>query len=146
MNDARAKVNANEPPLVCDPIAAQVALNYANMCMWGHNANRMPQYAALGGTGQVGENLAAGVGQTPAQAVALWVSEMQYYNHANNTCSAPSNSSCGHYTQVVWKATTAVGCAKVTCTTGSPLGTGGSWDYSVCDFTPAGNYSGQSPY
>jgi pathogenesis-related protein 1 len=144
MNQARAMVNAGEPPLVCDPIAAQVALNYANKCVFMHNANRNSDYAALGGTGQVGENLAAGVGQTPAQAVSLWVSEQQYYTHATNTCA--SGQTCGHYTQVVWKATTAVGCAKVTCTTGSPLGTGGSWDNSVCDFTPAGNYVGQPPY
>jgi pathogenesis-related protein 1 len=145
MNQARAMVNAGEPPLVCDPIAAQVALNYANKCTFMHNANRNSDYSALGGTGGLGENLAEGYMLTAAQAVSLWVSEGQYYDHSTNTCSAPANQSCGHYTQVVWKATTAVGCALVTCTMNSPSG-GGSWQLAVCDFSPPGNYVGQPPY
>jgi len=52
---------------------------------------------------------------------------------------------CGHCTQIIWKATTGVGCAHVSCTTSSPFGSG-IWDYSVCDYTPAGNYVGQRPY
>jgi hypothetical protein len=145
MNQARAAVNAGETPLVCDPIAAQVALNYANMCNFAHNMNRDSDYAALGGTGQLGEDIAAGPGLTAAQAVNLWVGEQQYYDHATNTCSAPANQSCGHYTQVVWKTTTAVGCALVLCTMNSPTG-GGNWEYAVCDFSPPGNYVGQPPY
>ncbi|HZU84460.1 MAG TPA: CAP domain-containing protein, partial [Polyangiaceae bacterium] len=147
MNQARAAVNAGEPPLVCDPIAAQVALNYASQCNYAHNANRNSDYTALGGTGGLGENIAAGAPTfSPAQAVAAWVAESQFYNHATNTCSAPTGQSCGHYTQVVWKATTAVGCAHVTCTTNSPFQGGGNWDFDVCDYNPPGNVGTQSPY
>ncbi len=90
-----------------------------------------------GGKGSLGENIAAGSPtQSPGQAVALWLTEASGYDHATNTCSI---SACGHYTQIVWSTTTAVGCAHVSCTNG--LG-----DFNVCDFNPPGNYVGQSPY
>jgi pathogenesis-related protein 1 len=143
-NAARAAVNAGEPPLVCDPIAVQVALNYAKTCVWAHNPNRSAQYVALGGTGGLGENIAAGAPtESIAGAVTSWINESVNYNHATNTCAA--GKVCGHYTQVVWKATTRVGCAKVSCTTGSPFGSG-IWDMSVCDYAPPGNVGTQSPY
>jgi pathogenesis-related protein 1 len=144
-NAARAAVG--EAPLVWDPIAAQVAQNYASQCTFAHNPNRSTQYAALGGQTGLGEDIAAGAPtQSIADAVASWVNEQQYYDHATNTCAA--NQQCGHYTQIVWSTTTAVGCAKVSCTTGSPFGTFamGMWDDSVCDYSPPGNVSGQSPY
>jgi pathogenesis-related protein 1 len=147
MNAARAAVNAGEPPLVCDPIAVQVALNYANKCMYAHNANRSADYTALGGTGGLGENIAAGAPtQSISGAVTSWLNEAPNYNHATNTCAA--GQVCGHYTQIVWKATTGVGCAHVSCTTNSPFGTfsGGKWDFSVCDFNPPGNFVGRPPY
>jgi pathogenesis-related protein 1 len=146
MNAERASVNAGEPPLVCDPIAAQVALNYANKCMFAHNMNRNSDYSALGGKGAgLGENIAAGAPtESIAAAVASWNSESMYYTYSSNSCA--SGQQCGHYTQVVWKTTTAVGCAHVSCTTNSPFGGSGKWDLSVCDFSPPGNYVGMKPY
>ena len=43
----------------------------------------------------------------------------------------------GHYTQMVWKDTTRVGCAIAS----SP-----DWDYLVCRYGPQGNFIGRSPY
>jgi uncharacterized protein YkwD len=145
-NAARAAVG--EPPLVWDPIAAKVAQGYATSCpTFDHNPNRGTQYDAFGGMGGLGENIAAGAPtQTVAGAVGSWVGEQQYYDHATNTCA--SGQECGHYTQIVWKGTTGVGCAKWSCTTNSPFGTfaSGQWDFSVCDYSPPGNVVGQSPY
>jgi len=39
-----------------------------------------------------------------------------------------------------------VGCAHVSCTTNTPFSGFPDWDFSVCDFSPPGNYTGQSPY
>jgi hypothetical protein len=143
MNAARSAVG--EAPLTWNPIAAQVAQAYASGCSFNHNANRNTQYAALGGSGGLGENLAAGApSQSVSAAVASWVGEQAYYNHATNTCSA--SQGCGHYTQIVWSTTTSVGCAQVHCTTNSPFTNFTQWDLSVCDFSPPGNVSGQSPY
>jgi hypothetical protein len=106
---------------------------------------------AMGGKTGLGENIAAGAPtQTVANAVASWVNEQTNYDHATNTCA--SGKVCGHYTQVVWSATTGVGCAKVHCTTNIPFkGPDGgasftSWDDSVCDFSPPGNVNGLPPY
>jgi pathogenesis-related protein 1 len=144
MNAARAMVG--EAPLGWDPIAAQVALAYVSKCVNQHNLNAGAQYDALGGKGGLGENIAAGApSQTVASAVSSWISEKVNYDHATNTCAA---GMCGHYTQIVWSTTTAVGCAQASCTTNSPFGTlgNGMWDFEVCDFSPPGNYVSKAPY
>jgi hypothetical protein len=144
-NEARAAVG--EAPLAWDPIAAQVALGYASQCTFAHNPDRNTQYDALGGSGGLGENISAGAPtQSIDGAVGSWIGEQQYYDHASNSCAA--GQECGHYTQVVWRDTTGAGCAKVTCTTGSPFGSfaNGQWDFSVCDYSPPGNWVGQPPY
>jgi pathogenesis-related protein 1 len=145
MNAARSAVGEN--PLTWDPIAAAVAQGWANGCDWEHNPNASSQYDAMGGTGGLGEDIASGAPtESVSGAVTDWVNEEQYYDHATNTCA--SGQVCGHYTQIVWSTTTGVGCAQTNCTTGSPFGTfsNGDWTYSVCDFSPPGNYVGEAPY
>ncbi|KAJ1288869.1 hypothetical protein BS78_02G121000 [Paspalum vaginatum] len=92
--------------------------------------------------GPYGENLfwgSAGYAWAAADAVGSWVAEKQYYNHATNTCSAPPGRSCGHYTQVVWRASTAVGCARVVCSNNAGV-------FIICNYYPPGNIVGHSPY
>jgi pathogenesis-related protein 1 len=72
--------------------------------------------------------------KTPQQVTDSWGSEIQYYNYANNRCSGV----CGHYTQVVWRATKEVGCAMSVCGNNSQI-----W---VCTYDPAGNEVGRRPY
>lgn len=85
----------------------------------------------------VGENLvwAGGQSLSPAQVVGMWVGEKRTFDAARNSC-APG-AVCGHYTQVVWRATTQVGCAKAMC---------GKSEVWVCQYTPPGNYAGQRPF
>ncbi len=87
----------------------------------------------------VGENLSQGSAtdasaplQSGADAVAAWVSEKADYTYDSNTC-APGKA-CGHYTQVVWRDTTKVGCGRATCTAGEMINT--VW---VCRYSPTGN-------
>jgi pathogenesis-related protein 1 len=137
-NNARAKVG--DPPLVWDPALATIAQNWVQQCidtdgngLVDHNANRSQGYPTY-----VGENIYASTGTaTGPDAVASWVSEGQYYDYASNTCAA--GQICGHYTQVVWKATQKLGCALYNCS---------SLTYSstiVCDYGPGGNDGGK-PY
>ena len=146
---AHADVRASATPAPVPPLeplgwsaaAAAVARAWADGCEYRHNPGR----------GDLGENIAANApagGYTPTEIVALWAREAPYYDLASNTCdtsSANQDGTCGHYTQLVWRATTLVGCAKQTCTTGSPWGSG-SWDFWVCDYDPPGNWLGQRPY
>ncbi|CAI4552196.1 BAQ_1a_G0028950.mRNA.1.CDS.1 [Saccharomyces cerevisiae] len=80
--------------------------------------------------GPYGENLALGY-DGPA-AVDAWYNEISNYDFSNPGFS----SNTGHFTQVVWKSTTQVGCGIKTC--------GGAWgDYVICSYNPAGNYEGE---
>ena len=72
------------------------------------------------------------------EVVDSWAEERQWYSHKDNSCNAPDGRSCGHYTQIVWKDTLEVGCAKAVCSDNSQV-----W---VCFYDPPGNFSGQSPY
>jgi pathogenesis-related protein 1 len=73
---------------------------------------------------------------TPAEVTDSWGSEKQHYDHAANTCA--SGRMCGHYTQVVWKTTTEIGCGKAVCGDNSQV-----W---VCNYAPPGNWRGQKPF
>jgi hypothetical protein len=152
MNAARAAVSlqdgGKEQPLTWDPIAAEVAQAWADQCDWMHNPNASTEYAAKGGSGGLGEDIAAGApSQDIAGAVKGWVDEKANFTPPN-TCA--SGQVCGHYTQIVWSTTTAVGCAQAQCTTGSPWGPDSGafthWTMSVCDFNPPGNWVGEAPY
>jgi pathogenesis-related protein 1 len=145
MNAARTAVGEN--PLHWDPMAAQVAQMYASQCDYAHNPDAGTEYRALGGASGLGETVAAGApSQTIPAAVGSWLSEQASYDHATNQC-APGKE-CGHYTQIVWSTTTGVGCAQVSCTSGSPFGSfaNGVSDFEVCDFSPPGNVNGAPPY
>ena len=140
-NRARANVLPKPasplPALTWSEDAAQVAQAWANRCEFKHNAAR----------GAHGENLTAAAppgSMTDAQAVEGWVDEAAHYTYDTNTCA--SGKQCGHYTQVVWRNTTQVGCATAVCTTNSPFSSSPRWQLWVCNYAPPGNYVGQKPY
>lgn len=119
---------------------AASAQAWANQLKTANNCNMQHS-----GTSGVGENLywasawSNGVVQNvqSADVVNAWGAEKADYSYATNTCAA--GKVCGHYTQVVWKNTTSVGCGMAVCD--SPKNQ--VW---VCQYSPAGNYVGQKPY
>ena len=81
-----------------------------------------------------GENiLVTGLGSTPASVVSEWASESGYYTYSTNSC----DGDCGHYTQLVWRATLRVGCA---------MAHNKQREIWVCSYDPAGNFLGERPY
>lgn len=75
--------------------------------------------------GSYGENL--GLGYTTTGVVDAWYDEISEYSSSDPVAS--------HYTQVVWKATTEVGCAKKYCDS--------YWgQYTICSYYTAGNVIG----
>ncbi len=92
-------------------------------------------------SGKYGENLWAGTKgrYSQTQMVDSWGSEKKYFiaNRAfPNTCNGGWQK-CGHYTQMIWKNTTEVGCG---------IARGARMDYFVCQYNPPGNFQGQKPY
>lgn len=127
------------PELVWDDELAAVAAGWAAACDWRHNPNRQGY----------GENLAGAVGRALSgpEATALWLEEEACYNYAADSCHPEdcAGAACGHYTQVVWRATRRIGCAENHCQSGFPGGSG-AWHYVVCNYDPPGNIIGQRPY
>ena len=88
-----------------------------------------------------GENLWAGTRgyYSPEEMVQAWAREKRFFQPG----LFPENSTTGqvedvgHYTQMVWRATTQIGCAKAT---------GTSEDILVCRYAEAGNYIGERPF
>ncbi|XP_030456396.2 pathogenesis-related protein PRB1-2-like [Syzygium oleosum] len=127
-NTARKAVGV--PPLVWDTSLSTYARVYANKRRADCKLVHSPGYA-------FGENLFWGQGRqwSAADATAAWVAEKRWYNYASNACSGQE---CTHYTQVVWRTTTRVGCAKIICNSGDT--------FIACEYYPPGNYIGQRPY
>lgn len=84
-----------------------------------------------------GENLASATGMnlSPDGVVGMWGDEGQFYDYDSNTCAR--GEICGHYTQVVWRNSTTLGCAQASC---------GNTTVWVCNYDPPGNMNGARPY
>ncbi|BFI17439.1 pathogenesis-related protein 1 [Marchantia polymorpha subsp. ruderalis] len=133
-NDARAGLNQGIPSLTWDTTLESYATDWA-----ATRAAAGDDCALIHSGGPYGENIYWSSGpSTPADAVQAWVSEEAYYDYATNSCSAIEGESCGHYTQVVWRDTAALGCGSATCPSGAL--------FVVCSYDPPGNVVGQLPY
>jgi uncharacterized protein YkwD len=134
-----ARAEKGVPPLVWDPELAAVAQAWADACidetapagLVDHNDGRSDNYP-----GYVGENIYGSSGSASGvAAVSSWLNEEQYYDYDSNSCSHV----CGHYTQVMWAASTKLGCGINVCEGLTYSGT------IVCNYSPGGN-SGGRPY
>lgn len=143
-NQVRAAVATATPlpPLQWDPALASYAAAWVAMCqdtqaptgLVDHDPNR----TNVAGYSYIGENIYASSGAATAQdAVTNWAAEGTSYDYASNTCAG--GAICGHYTQIVWRATTHVGCALHNCAGLQFPST------IVCDYGPGGN-DGNKPY
>jgi len=129
-NEARAQVGL--PPLVWNNNLAAFAHNWAmerleyGDCRLEHSG------------GPYGENIFWGIGKDwqPWEAVQEWVNERNWYDYYTNTCLY--YDACGHYTQIVWRQTTQVGCSRQECPDGNI--------FMTCNYYPRGNWIGQRPY
>ncbi len=123
------------PALTWSPALAQDAL------AWGkHLASIDKGEHDQSVRGKEGENLwwgTAGAFSYP-DMVSMWGNEQKDFKYGIYPDVAKSRGAAvGHYTQLVWKTTTYVGCALVS---------NGNNDYLVCRYSPPGNEYGKAPY
>jgi len=103
------------PALTWADDLATSAQAWADACVFAHDRGR-----------GFGENLAGG----SEQPTELWYAESAEYKF-----TAPGfASNTGHFTQVVWRGSTQLGCGRAQC---------GFGVYYVCRYFPAGNVLGQ---
>lgn len=105
----KTREDVNQQPVNWNDIIANGAEAYALKCKFEHSSNNDRMYNGR----LLGENLVMGspYGSWPDQKLfALWESEKQYYNHPQYP-----DMQNGHYTQIVNKNVTDIGCGCAQC-------------------------------
>jgi len=129
----RERAARKVPALRWDPGLAASAASYG------------PALSALGGLrhspranrpGQA-ENLWMGTrgAFSPEQMVGSWIEERKYFRAGvfPNTSTTGNWLAVGHYSQLIWRGTTAVGCA---------VHRDAHWEFLICRYSPKGNIDG----
>lgn len=114
------------PALSWSASLASKAQAWANTCNVWHPKD-----------GVYGENLFTWTNGTGRDATEWWYNEIRYYDWNNpiasyNQGDTDRDREVRHFTQVVWKATTTVGCGINKC---------GDVNYIVCRYLPPGNFN-----
>ncbi|KAK9183827.1 hypothetical protein WN943_024172 [Citrus x changshan-huyou] len=76
---------------------------------------------------------------TAAEFVKMCMDGKPLYDYNSNTC-ALNGTKCAIYTQVVWRNSVRLGCAKERCNNNGTL------NFVICNYDPRGNVFGQRPY
>ena len=131
-NKLRAELGV--PPLRWSDRLAQGAAQWARTVA---TRNQL-QYSGQPG---VGENIGVAWGTQASlpQMLSIWAKEKMLFQPGvfPHVSRDGSETSVLHYTQMIWRNTTEVGCGTAD---------NGNTNFLVCWYAPEGNYIGQSPY
>lgn len=132
MNRERAAVGV--PPLAWDADLAVAAAGYAPVLAAGGRLEHSPRSSRRGQS----ENLWMGTrgAFTTEQMVGYWAAEKARFRPGifPNVSSTGNWFDVSHYSQMIWRGTTHVGCATARNAVS---------DFLVCRFSPRGNIDGQ---
>ena len=127
----KVRADVGVGPMEWSPVLAAYAQQWADhlaatTCRMAHHTER-----------KYGENLFQGtVGYyTAVDAAKNWESERKDYR--GGVLTESNSHPSGHYTQMVWRDTTALGCGEAVCNKTLIV---------ACNYDPPGNYIGRRPY
>lgn len=131
------RLNLGLEPLSWNPALAQSAQRWADYLAASGRFEHAPENRQA----PEGENLWAGTKGyfAPEAMVGAWIREKQFFRPGvfPNNSTTGRVEDVGHYTQLVWRATSEVGCAEASSV---------REDILVCRYAEAGNYLGERPF
>lgn len=131
-NTLRARNGAG--PLTWNADLANIALNNVNTNAAAGSFSHSRNIPALAASDPYGENIANQYGaNNPDYLVWLWYEENQSYDYPTGSYS----ESTGHFTQVVWVASTELGCAYTQANDANKT------FYLACEYNTPGNVVGE---
>tara|TARA_R110000782_G_scaffold78276_6_gene155313 strand:- start:72089 stop:72610 length:522 start_codon:yes stop_codon:yes gene_type:complete len=126
----------NVPPLAWNDALADAARDYAAYLA---QSGRLEHSADLGGPRPLGENLWMGTRGAYGydEMVGSFLDERRFYvaRAIPDISSTGSWSDAAHYSQIIWRTTTAMGCG---------IAAGRDFEVLVCRYDPAGNIWGRT--
>ena len=127
----------NMQEMIWDPELAKFAEEHSRKCQFSHSSGgSTSKFSSLGENLYITSQLGISNEKVGVPGIKAWYDEYVDYDYNSNSCN--QGKVCGHYTQVVWANSYAVGCGITQCDNmGSIL---------VCNYGPPGNYIGQNPY
>ncbi|GAA5822083.1 hypothetical protein JCM11251_004851 [Rhodosporidiobolus azoricus] len=130
-NDLRAKHGASALTWNTDLVASAQA--WGKRCVFEHGGGK---------SNGAGENLSAYTGGSNVKwGVQMWIDEASQYDYD----SPGFTHATGHFTQMVWKDTTELGCAEVSCPSLPVSSSGNTMTnayFLVCHYLKGGNIVG----
>ncbi|KAG9838704.1 PR-1-like protein, partial [Aureobasidium melanogenum] len=135
------RANHSACNLEWDSQLAATAQQIAATCVYAHSMD-------VNGGGY-GQNIAAGVEANNVSAVItelFYNGEVGYYNNLYGQANPDMTNfeKWGHFSQLVWKGTTKVGCATQYCSGGlANVGQYVAPYFTVCNYGAPGNYAGE---
>ena len=141
------RANHSVPALQWHDGLASAAQMVANKCSFTHDTKTGKDQCGFDGYGQNFACVGGSATEDPTKDISgQWYGEEGIYeqtgSYGKSNPIESGSGETGHFTQVVWKSTTHVGCAMANCPNGVS-GTSGMDSLFVCDYGPAGNMGGE---